>query len=171
MWVKAQQKKLIVDSIISRGGCVGSNFDVGLNVKLAGGGAVRLGDNVYIGENTFIKGQGGLTMGNNVILSRNIVLYTVSHNYRGAALPYDSDLIRKPVIIEDNVWIGMNVTIAPGTRIREGAVIGLGARVFGEVPECSIVGSNGKIIGERDKTKYQHLKKSLKYADHDGRPL
>lgn len=58
-------------------------------------------------------------------------------------------------MIEDNVWIGMNVVIAPGTYIEEGAVIGIGARVFGRIPKGAIIGSDGKIIKYRDLDKYE----------------
>ena len=70
-------------------------------------------NNVHIGENAFIRAEGGLFIGENTHVSRNLMLYTVNHNYKGKNVPYDETVIKKPVHIEKNVWIGMNVNILP----------------------------------------------------------
>jgi maltose O-acetyltransferase len=59
----------------------------------------------------------------------------------------------------------MNVCIAPGTKIGDGAIIGMGAVVSGEVPPLSIVGNQKwRIIGYRDKEEYDKLDKNRKYG-------
>lgn len=46
--------------------------------------------------------------------------------------------------IEDDVWIGCNVTILKGVRIGRGSVIGAGSVVVKDIPPYTIhVGSNG----------------------------
>ena len=142
----------------------------GKNVFISGINKLEIGNNVYIGSNSFIRAEGGVKLGDNVIISRNVVIYSHSHNYEGEYLPFDNTYKYKPVIIEDNVWIGMNVTIAPGTYIGEGSIIGIGARIFGKIPSFSIVGSNGKIIKTRNIEHYKQLKKENKFADDDGNP-
>jgi acetyltransferase-like isoleucine patch superfamily enzyme len=47
-----------------------------------------------------------------------------------------------PVVIEDNVWIGGQVSVLPGVRIGRDSVIGIHAVVFGDVPPGVIVGGN-----------------------------
>ena len=44
----------------------------------------------------------------------------------------------EPIIIEDEVWIGANVTILPGVRIGKCSVIGAGSVVTKDVEEYSI---------------------------------
>lgn len=48
----------------------------------------------------------------------------------------------QPVIIEDNVWIGGQVSILPGVRIGKDSVVGIQAVVFEDVPSGVIVGGN-----------------------------
>ena len=48
----------------------------------------------------------------------------------------------KPVTIEDDVWIGMNSIILPGTHIGAGSVIAAGSVVSGNVPSRSVVAGN-----------------------------
>lgn len=56
----------------------------------------------------------------------------------------------KPVIIEDNVWIGARVCILPGVTIGEGSVIGACAVVPKSVPPYSVViGNPARVVKTR----------------------
>ena len=56
---------------------------------------------------------------------------------------------RKPVIIENNVWIGPNATILKGVRIGEGAFIEPGSVVVRDVPpRTRVLGNPAQVIGE-----------------------
>lgn len=82
------------------------------------------------------------------------------------ALPYGTKYINKPVIIEDNVWIGSDVIIIPGVTIHEGAIIGIGSVVTKDVPSCAVVGGNpAKIIKYRDKEQYEKLKRNERFLN------
>ena len=47
-----------------------------------------------------------------------------------------------PVNIGNDVWIGARVTILPGVKIGNGAIIGAGSVVTKDVPDFAIVGGN-----------------------------
>ncbi len=128
-------------------------------------------DNVHINENAFLRAEGGLHIGANTHISRNLVIYTMNHQYEGEYLPYDAQKVLKPVEIGRNVWIGMNVTITPGVTIGDGAIIGMGTVVAKDVPPLAIVGSAPQqIIKTRDKTHYQTLDSAAKYGGMSGHP-
>jgi acetyltransferase-like isoleucine patch superfamily enzyme len=56
----------------------------------------------------------------------------------------------EPVIIGNDVWIGSRVTILPGVKIGDGAIIGASAVVTKDVEPYSIVAGNpAKKIGSR----------------------
>ena len=56
---------------------------------------------------------------------------------------------RRPVFIEDDVWIGPNATILKGVRIGAGAFIEPGALVTRDVaPRSRIAGNPAQVIGE-----------------------
>lgn len=133
--------------------------------------AVILEDNVHIGDNAFIKSEGGLRVGANTHISRNLTLYTVNHEFEGDRLPYDSTFVSKPVSIGRNAWIGMDVKIAPGTTIGDGAIVALGATVSGDVPPCAIVGAPGwRVLGHRDERHYDRLEREGRYGGVNGEP-
>jgi acetyltransferase-like isoleucine patch superfamily enzyme len=55
----------------------------------------------------------------------------------------------KPVVIEDDVWIGPNVTILKGVRIGAGAYIEPGSMVGKDVPaNCRVIGNPARVVEE-----------------------
>lgn len=98
---------------------------------------IRLGKRVFINSGCKFQDQGGITIGDDVLVGHNCVIATLNHaidpNRRG-------DMIPAPVIIEDKVWIGANVTILPGVTIAAGAILAAGAVVTKDVEAESIVG-------------------------------
>ena len=54
--------------------------------------------------------------------------------------PRDGDML--PVVVEDDVWIGMSVLVLKGSRIGAGAVIGAGSVVTGAIPERALAAGN-----------------------------
>lgn len=136
---------------------------------ISGHEQIELGDNVHIGDNGCIVGEGGLYIGDNVHISRNLMLYTSSHNYEGACLPYDDTHLLKKVYIGKNVWIGTNVTILPGTYIEEGCIIGAGAVVAGRLEAFSVYGACiAKQIKMRDQEHYHALVEKQSYGGANG---
>ena len=130
---------------------------------------IHLGDNVHINENAFIRAEGGLKIGDHTHISRNVVIYTMNHDYEGNRLPYDEHKVLKPVEIGRNVWIGMNVVIIPGVTIGDGAIIGMGAVVAQDVPPLSMVGNQPmRTLKERDAGHYESLEQVQAYSGISG---
>lgn len=128
---------------------------------------IKIGEHSYISDGCFLQGmyKHSITIGNNCYIACGTTIWTTNHNYYDAdALPFDEDVIIKPVVIEDNVWIGAKCIIVPGVKIGEGAVVGMGSVVTKDVPPLAIVGGNpAKIIKYRNKYKYDVLKKNGKF--------
>ena len=102
---------------------------------------ITIGLNFYSDVNLTILDQGGVVFGDNVILGPNVNIYTAAHPYneiqRLKGLEY-----AKPVKIYDNVWIGGHVTILPGVKINQGAIIGAGSVVTHDIPPYVIAAGN-----------------------------
>jgi acetyltransferase-like isoleucine patch superfamily enzyme len=59
------------------------------------------------------------------------------------------EIKRKPVIIEDAVWIGPGATILKGVRVGAGAFIEPGAMVTRDVPpRARVMGNPAQVVGE-----------------------
>lgn len=123
---------------------------------------ISISDNVHIQENCKFFGGGGIQIGEGSIFAHEVQILTQNHNYDASDLeflPYDGRNVNKPVEIGEYVWIGMRVTILPGVRIGDGAVIAAGAVVTKDVPECAIVGGNpAKVLKYRDRERFMLLR-------------
>ena len=137
------------------------NIKIGRCVSILGklnvrsGGILVVGDYSTIRYDSEIDVVSSVTIGRNCIISNNVI---VSDNNSHPTSPekrrimcesgHESELWdrihskSKPVIIEDNVWIGRRVMINKGVRIGEGSIIAAGAVVTKSVPPYSVVYGN-----------------------------
>ena len=100
------------------------------NVDIASPQKCHIGHHVSI-HDAYWNASGEITIGNYVHFGPRVNILTVSHNIRGEEIPYDSTNVYKPVVIEDFVWVGSDVIIAPGTHIEEGAtMLRIGSAIF-----------------------------------------
>ena len=127
---------------------------VGQNINIERGADfshnISIGDNSGLGINSRI--YSGTTIGNNVMMGPECIVFTYNHEYHSLSVPMNQQGSQeiKPVVIEDDCWIGARVIILPGRHIGRGAIIGAGAVVTKDVPEYAIVGGNpARIVGSR----------------------
>lgn len=119
---------------------------------------IKIGNNVTLNEWVYLSGFGGLIIGDNVRIGHRVSIVTSDHVYSDLERPiYKQGLISSQVTIEDDVWIGCNVTILKGVRIGKGAIVAAGAVVTKDVASFSIVGGvPAKSISNRGFTAGQH---------------
>lgn len=82
-----------------------------------------------------------------------VFIYTQNHNFSRTDISMDQQgwSEEKPVVIEDDVWIGARVTILPGVVIGSGSIIGASAVVTKSVPPYSVVAGNpAKVVKNRN---------------------
>lgn len=94
---------------------------------------------------TIFSSDAKLIIGNKVALGPKVTIMTGNHatDTIGTYMwdVHDKkDGLDKDVIIEDEIWVGSNVTILSGAHISRGCVIAAGAIVNKYIPPYSIVG-------------------------------
>lgn len=97
---------------------------------------IKIGCDSFINFGGLLSAYGGITIGDSVSIGYNCSIITESHDFDSI----DYNIIVKPVIIEDNVWIGSNATILPGVKIAESSVIAAGAVVTSDTEKNFIYG-------------------------------
>lgn len=111
---------------------------------------VSIGRGCSIAAFLHIWGGGGVEIGDRVLIASHVSIVSETHDH--TKHPMTESAVRKPVIIEDDVWLGTHCTIMPGVKVGRGAVIGAGAVVTKEVEPFSInVGVPARKVGEREK--------------------
>jgi acetyltransferase-like isoleucine patch superfamily enzyme len=118
----------------------------------AGDELVEIGAFCQVGPFTVILGGVGVKIGDNVMIGPHCCIAAGSHDYVQVERPmrFAGDLSKGPIVVEDNVWIGANVTLTDGVRIGRDAVIGAGSVVTRDVAPYDIVaGVPARVIGNR----------------------
>lgn len=124
---------------------------------------ITLGEGVYLNMNCSFIDDGKITIGNRVMFGANVVIATVGHPIRPDMRMY---MYTDPVVIEDNCWIGANVTICPGVTIGENSVIGAGSVVTKDIPANSVaVGNPCRVVRTIDQRDQQYYYKDRAFAD------
>lgn len=90
-----------------------------------------------IGDFVQVCGGGGVTIGNRVIIASHVAITSMTHE-TGAHF-FNETIVKKPVVIEDNVWIGAGAVVLAGVRLGTECIIGAGAVVTKDVPTNWIV--------------------------------
>ena len=116
-----------------------------------GVGDVIIGERTRIGISNVVIGP--VTIGNDVMFAQHVVLSGLNHGYEDIALPPSLQQVEtKPIVIEDEVWIGANAVVTAGVRIGKHAIIAAGCVVVKDVPAYAIVGGNpGKLLKQYNK--------------------
>lgn len=102
------------------------------------GGDLRVGTS-FFNQGCSITCMDQITIGDDCLFGPNVVIVDHDHDYKYLNNERGANYLTAPVIIEDNVWIGANVTILRGTDIGSGAVIGAGTVIKGIIPANSVV--------------------------------
>ena len=135
-----------ISDLITVHGLINLDFaDVKTTMSNGGTGDVTVGARTVINSGCVIYTGHGVTIGDDVAVAANCVFAATNHAYK------DKDrLIREQrflpsrggIIVEDDVWIGAGVILLDGAIVRQGAVIGAGSLVRGEVPAYAVATGN-----------------------------
>lgn len=130
---------------------INGNFRIytGCSIDICTGASLSFGSG-YINNGVRIVAFNKITIGDNVAISENVTMRdSDNHSIEG-----DSKSISSPIIISNDVWIGINATILKGVTIGEGAVVAANSLVNKNVPPSTIVGGvPAKILKENVKWK------------------
>jgi len=135
----------------------------GVQFAVGEDGRVQIGDHCYF-TNAVLLCEFALSIGRYVVLGWNTTIAdTDFHPIAPAQRVADAiacsplgngrerpAIPRRPVVIEDDVWVGPNATILKGVRIGAGAFIEPGALVTRDVPaRARVAGNPAEVIGWR----------------------
>lgn len=116
------------------------------------GAILSIGSNTRIGGSC-IHAQKEIRIGQNCLIAANCqIIDNAGHD---PSFPDVSNRINtigtpKPIIIEDDVWIGANSIITPGVTIGKGSVVAAGSVVVSNILSYStVIGNPAKLIIRR----------------------
>lgn len=94
------------------------------------GGFIHIKKGTEINNFTIINSGGKIIIGEDVLIGPKVNIISYSHNFTDNKISIKKQGCSiKPIIIENNVWIGANCTILAGVKIGTGAIIGANSLV------------------------------------------
>jgi acetyltransferase-like isoleucine patch superfamily enzyme len=165
-YYKARLEKMGMDVIVDQGVeiwgpenvSIGSGCHLDMNARIAAGerkqnqhGSVEIGSHVHIGPMTQLAGRGGIKIGSYTAITAGTKIFSATNVGDNLSDPTDllpmshaapidrQRIVEAPVVIEDHVFVGLNVCILPGVKIGRGAIINSGAVVTRNVPSFTVV--------------------------------
>ena len=121
-------------------------------------GNVEIGARSSVQAYTIVVGYGNdgdpagkVKIGNDVRIASHCMILGANHRFDDTTKPIGKQgLIRRDIVIEDDVWIAGRVNIVAGVTIGHGSVVAAGAVVTHDVPPYSVVaGVPARVIKKR----------------------
>lgn len=122
-------------------------------------GQLLIGDNVHIVHTCILMAHGGIAIADRCTLSAGTKIYSLSNlsqdpdspSKRISIMPYSqAPFLQSPVVLEENVWLGISCIIMPGTCVGRDSFVVSQSLVLGEFkPNSKLKGSPAKRVGNR----------------------
>jgi len=141
-------KIVIGDNVAMCSTCKGNPLGVNHRVILS---AVKPESEIIIGNDTGMSGTTicaakSVKIGNNCLIGANVTITDYDfHPVKPVGRRYNTnadDIGCVPVIVEDNVWLGMNVVVLKGVTVGQNSVIAAGSIITKSIPPNCIAGGN-----------------------------
>lgn len=107
---------------------------------------VEIGHESSLGVNCVVPDD--IKIGNNVMMGPNCYIFHANHETSNTSIPMNQQGRgqHKKTIIEDDVWIGRDVTMTPGRIIKTGSIVGACCLLCKNFPEYSVIGGNPSVL-------------------------
>ncbi len=124
---------------------------------------IVLGDYCLVAPGVRISAAQSIRIGDNCMLAANVIISDSDwHGIYNRIRPFRCT---RPVIIENNVWLGERVIVTKGVTIGENSVIGAGAIVTKNIPaNCVAAGNPARVIKTINPNR-RMLKRELLFSD------
>ena len=127
------------------------------------GGAIIIGDYCLISPGVRISAEQSIHIGDNVMFAANV--YVSDSDWHGVYNRIRPFRCTKPVVIENNVWLGERVIVNKGVRIGENSVIGAGSVVTKNIPANVIAAGNPARVIKTINPNRRMLKRELLFQN------
>jgi|TARA_R110001583_G_scaffold50041_2_gene156244 acetyltransferase-like isoleucine patch superfamily enzyme len=126
---------------------------------------IRIGNYCLISPGVRISAAKSIRIGDNCMFAANVYISDSDwHGIYNRIRPFRSE---KPVVLEDNVWLGERVIVNKGVRIGENSVIGAGSIVTKDIPANVIAAGNPARVIKAINPKRRMLKREVLFQDSE----
>lgn len=132
---------------------MGPGCSISPNAVFSNPERVEIGARLTLGARCYLwagPGTGRIVIGDDVLFGPDVMVTSAGYRFNDGGPVTQQAMDEADVIIGDDVWLATRVMVLPGARIGDGAIIGAGAIVTGEIPPYAIaVGTPARVVGQR----------------------
>ena len=114
-------------------------------------GTLRIGDKTVLGRENTLNCYLDLEIGARCIVADWVYMGDFDHRTDDVHVPIkDQGIVKSPVRIGDDVWVGVKASVLRGADVGHGSVVAAHAVVRGDFPPFSVVaGVPGRVVRDR----------------------
>ena len=120
------------------GADIGVNVIIKPNVNIKYPWKLKVGDYAWIGEGVWIDNLDFVSIGSHCCVSQGALLLCGNHDYSKSSF----DLMVKPIVLEEGVWIGAKSVVCPGVIIGSHGVLRAGSVLSNDIKPYEIYSGN-----------------------------
>jgi acetyltransferase-like isoleucine patch superfamily enzyme len=137
-----------INGLSRRGVVFGDRCTVGRGAIVAPSGllggepgeGLQMGDRSNLGAWAYVGCSGFISVGSDVLMGPRVSLLAEDHDLESIDEPIKAQgVTRKPITVEDDVWLGAGCTVVGGVTVGRGSVVAAGAVVTADVEPWSVV--------------------------------
>jgi acetyltransferase-like isoleucine patch superfamily enzyme len=116
-------------------------IDRGVRILAANKANINIQDGTRIGLYTVLNGGDSISIGKKALISGFVYLQTSMHGFKNKQISVqEQGYNHKPVVLENDTWLGTHVVIMPGVTVGTGSVVGSNSVVTKTVLPYKVMG-------------------------------
>jgi acetyltransferase-like isoleucine patch superfamily enzyme len=140
-WIQGRGELIVGDNVLIDGKC-----SISFAARYSARPGLIIGDNTGIGHGCSFTIGKQIRIGKHCRIAGNVMFLEAPGHpsdpvERRAGLPAPDNEVR-PIIVEDNVWIGGRAIIMPGVTIGRDSIVASGSVIMSDVPPNTLVAGN-----------------------------
>ncbi|MGV8995995.1 MAG: acyltransferase [Parvibaculaceae bacterium] len=126
-------------------------------------GRITIGDHVLISPGTHIVASENISIGNNTMFASGCYISDSDwHDTYDRTKELDK---HRPIIIGENVWLGVRVIVGKGVTIGDNTIVGAGSVVTKDLPpNCIAAGNPARVVRELDPSR-DFIKREVLFSE------
>lgn len=114
-------------------------------------GTMRVGDKTVFGRNIVVNGYLDIVIGDCCIIADMVYITDFDHVFDDVSVPIkDQGIVKRPVRIGSDVWLGTKATVVRGVHVGDGSVVAAHAVVTKDLPPFSVAaGVPARVLRDR----------------------
>lgn len=127
-------------------------LDFFTRIVVANNSIVEIDEHSKVGKSTVLNAGANIKIGKKNLIAQNCSINSSEHKFKEKLDIMNQGYKHSDVTLKDDIWLGANVIINPGSTIGSHSVIGAGCIIKGKIEENSIVKNDNNLLVKKNES-------------------